>query len=162
MYFCNVNIHEKYISRCIELGKLGIGNTYPNPSVGCCLVVKDKIIGEGFTSKAGGNHAEINAINSINDKSLLKLSTMYVTLEPCCHHGKTPPCVDKIIDSKIKKVGAYIFNPSMQTGMLESTKTKVSTIVVFHRTKGPTTTRPHRRPKRHRLEIAPTVVGVPR
>lgn len=112
MYFCNVNIHEKYISRCIELGKLGIGNTYPNPSVGCCLVVKDKIIGEGFTSKAGGNHAEINAINSINDKSLLKLSTMYVTLEPCCHHGKTPPCVDKIIDSKIKKVVIGIKDPN--------------------------------------------------
>ena len=59
-----MNIHEKYISRCIELGKLGIGNTYPNPSVGCCLVVDDKIIGEGYTSIAGGNHAEVNAINS--------------------------------------------------------------------------------------------------
>ena len=66
-----MNIHEKYISRCIELGKLGIGNTYPNPSVGSCLVVDDKIIGEGYTSKAGGNHAEVNAINSVEDKSLL-------------------------------------------------------------------------------------------
>ena len=92
-----MNIHEKYISRCIELGKLGIGNTYPNPSVGSCLVVDDKIIGEGYTSKAGGNHAEVNAINSVEDKSLLKLSTIYVTLEPCCHPGKTPPCVEKII-----------------------------------------------------------------
>ena len=63
-----MNIHEKYISRCIELGKLGIGNTYPNPSVGCCLVVDDKIIGEGYTSIAGGNHAEVNAINSVKDK----------------------------------------------------------------------------------------------
>ena len=75
-----MNIHEKYISRCIELGKLGIGNTYPNPSVGCCIVLDDKIIGEGNTSKAGGNHAEVNAINSVEDKSLLKLSTIYVTL----------------------------------------------------------------------------------
>jgi len=107
-----VNIHEKYISRCIELGKLGIGNTYPNPSVGCCIVLDDKIIGEGYTSKAGGNHAEVNAINSVEDKSLLKLSTIYVTLEPCCHHGKTPPCVDKIIASGMKKVVIGIKDPN--------------------------------------------------
>jgi len=107
-----VNIHEKYISRCIELGKLGIGNTYPNPSVGCCLVVDDKIIGEGYTSIAGGNHAEVNAIHSVEDKSLLKLSTIYVTLEPCCHHGKTPPCVDKIIANGIKQVVIGIKDPN--------------------------------------------------
>ena len=107
-----MNIHEKYISRCIELGKLGIGNTYPNPSVGCCLVVDDKIIGEGYTSVAGENHAEVNAINSVEDKSLLKLSTIYVTLEPCCHHGKTPPCVDKIIANGIKKVVIGIKDPN--------------------------------------------------
>ena len=99
-----MNIHEKYISRCIELGKLGLGNTYPNPSVGCCLVVDDKIIGEGYTSKAGGNHAEINAIENINDKKYLENSTMVVTLEPCSHYGKTPPCTKKIIESKINKV----------------------------------------------------------
>ena len=107
-----MNIHEKYISRCIELGKLGIGNTYPNPSVGCCIVLDDKIIGEGNTSKAGGNHAEVNAINSVEDKSLLKLSTIYVTLEPCCHHRKTPPCVDKIIASGMKKVVIGIKDPN--------------------------------------------------
>ena len=107
-----MNIHEKYISRCIELGKLGIGNTYPNPSVGCCLVVDDKIIGEGYTSIAGGNHAEVNAINSVKDKSLIKDSTIYVTLEPCCHHGKTPPCVDKIIACGIKKVVIGIKDPN--------------------------------------------------
>ena len=107
-----MNIHEKYISRCIELGKLGMGNTYPNPSVGCCIVFDDKIIGEGNTSKAGGNHAEVNAINSVENKSLLKLSTIYVTLEPCCHHGKTPPCVDKIIASGMKKVVIGIKDPN--------------------------------------------------
>ena len=107
-----MNIHEKYISRCIELGKLGIGNTYPNPSVGCCLVVDDKIIGEGFTSIAGGNHAEVNAINSVKNKSLIKDSTIYVTLEPCCHHAKTPPCVDKIIANGIKKVVIGIKDPN--------------------------------------------------
>jgi len=107
-----VNIHEKYISRCIELGKLGIGNTYPNPSVGCCLVIDDKIIGEGYTSIAGGNHAEVNAINSVKNKSLIKDSTIYVTLEPCCHHGKTPPCVDKIIANGIKKAVIGIKDPN--------------------------------------------------
>ena len=107
-----MNIHEKYISRCIELGKLGIGNTYPNPSVGCCLVVNDKIIGEGYTSIAGGNHAEVNAINSVENKSLIKDSTIYVTLEPCCHHGKTPPCVDKIVANGIKKVVIGIKDPN--------------------------------------------------
>ena len=107
-----MNIHEKYISRCIELGKLGIGNTYPNPSVGCCLVVDDKIIGEGYTSIAGGNHAEVNAINSVENKSLIKDSTIYVTLEPCCHHGKTPPCVDKIVANGIKKVVIGIKDPN--------------------------------------------------
>ena len=125
-----MNIHEKYISRCIELGKLGIGNTYPNPSVGSCLVVDDKIIGEGYTSKAGGNHAEVNAINSVEDKSLLKLSTIYVTLEPCCHHGVTPPCTNLIIKSKISEViysvpdvDARVKNKSFK--ILKSKKIKV-------------------------------------
>ena len=71
-----MNIHEKYISRCIELGKLAIGNSYPNPAVGCCIVYKDKIIGEGYTSSVGGNHAEINAIESVKDKSKIKESTL--------------------------------------------------------------------------------------
>ena len=107
-----MNIHEKYISRCIELGKLGIGKTYPNPSVGACLVYKDQIIGEGYTSKAGGNHAEINAIESVGDKSLLQKATMYVTLEPCSHFGKTPPCVNKIIEVGIKRVVIGIKDPN--------------------------------------------------
>ena len=99
-----MNIHEKYISRCIELGKLGIGNTYPNPAVGSCIVYNNKIIGEGYTSRPGKNHAEINAINSVKIKSQLKESTLYVTLEPCSHHGKTPPCTNEIIKNKIPRV----------------------------------------------------------
>jgi len=99
-----VNIHEKYISRCIELGKLGIGNTCPNPAVGSCIVYNNKIIGEGHTSRPGKNHAEINAINSVKIKSQLKESTLYVTLEPCSHHGKTPPCTNEIIKNKIPRV----------------------------------------------------------
>ena len=99
-----MKIHEKYIKRCIEIGKNGLGTTAPNPMVGCVIVHNDHIIGEGYTSPYGGNHAEINALNSVEDKSLLKHSTLYVTLEPCSHFGKTPPCSDAIIRYQIPKV----------------------------------------------------------
>jgi len=92
------------MARAIQLGINGLGNTYPNPMVGCVIVHNDSIIGEGFTSPYGGNHAEVNAINSVNDKSLLKSATLYVSLEPCAHHGKTPPCADLIVEHEIKKV----------------------------------------------------------
>jgi len=90
--------------RAVQLGKNGLGTTYPNPTVGCVILHNDKIIGEGFTSPYGGTHAEVNAINSVDDNSLLKSATLYVTLEPCSHHGKTPPCADLIVENKIKKV----------------------------------------------------------
>ena len=96
--------HEQYIKRCLEIAQLGIGTTRPNPSVGAVLVVDNKIIGEGFTSPYGGSHAEVNAIKSVKNKELLKQATIYVTLEPCSHFGKTPPCSDLIIKSGIKKV----------------------------------------------------------
>lgn len=96
--------HEQYIKRCLEIAKLGIGTARPNPSVGAVLVVDNKIIGEGFTSPYGGSHAEVNAIECVKDKELLKQATVYVTLEPCSHFGKTPPCSDLIINSEIKKV----------------------------------------------------------
>jgi len=99
-----VKIHEKYIKRCIEIAKSGLGTTRPNPMVGCVIVLNDTIIAEGFTSKYGGQHAEVNAINSVKDKSLLKKATLYVTLEPCSHFGKTPPCSDLIIAHKIPNV----------------------------------------------------------
>ena len=81
-----------------------MGVSAPNPAVGCVIVCNDKIIGEGYTSPYGGAHAEVNAIASVKDKSLLIESTLYVSLEPCCHHGKTPPCTDLIIKHKIPKV----------------------------------------------------------
>src|SRR6476469_2700916 len=90
--------------RCIELAENGLGMTYPNPIVGSVIVCKDKIIGEGWHKKAGLAHAEVNAIHSVEDKSLLKESTIYVSLEPCSHYGKTPPCSDLIIASGIPKV----------------------------------------------------------
>ena len=96
--------HETYIERCVQIAKNGLGTTSPNPMVGCIIVVSGKIIGEGFTSAYGGNHAEVNAINSIKNKEALKEATLYVTLEPCSHYGKTPPCSDLIIKHKIPNV----------------------------------------------------------
>lgn len=99
-----MNIHEKYIKRCIELAKNGLGTTYPNPMVGSVIVVNNTIIGEGWHKKSGEPHAEVNAINSVKDRSLLKEATIYVSLEPCSHFGKTPPCANLIVHSGIKKV----------------------------------------------------------
>ena len=99
-----MKIHEKYISRCIEIAKDGLGTTAPNPMVGCVILYDKKIIGEGFTSPYGEAHAEVNAINSVKDKSLLKDATLYVTLEPCSHYGKTPPCSELIIKHSIPNV----------------------------------------------------------
>lgn len=96
--------HETYIQRCLQLAKNGIGTTRPNPSVGAVIVHENKIIGEGFTSPHGGPHAEVNAINSVQNQELLKEATIYVTLEPCSHHGKTPPCADLIIEKGIPNI----------------------------------------------------------
>ncbi len=99
-----MKIHEKYITRCIEIAKNGLGTTAPNPMVGSVIVYKEQIIGEGFTSAYGGPHAEVNAIASVADKTLLHKATLYVTLEPCSHFGKTPPCSDLIIKHGIPHV----------------------------------------------------------
>jgi diaminohydroxyphosphoribosylaminopyrimidine deaminase/5-amino-6-(5-phosphoribosylamino)uracil reductase len=108
-----VNTHEKYISRCIALAKNGLGTTYPNPMVGSVIVYEGKIIGEGWHKKAGGPHAEVNAVNSVQDKSLLKKATIYVSLEPCSHFGKTPPCCDLIIKNKIPNVVIGTVDPNI-------------------------------------------------
>lgn len=99
-----MKIHEKYIKRCIELAKNGLGTTYPNPLVGSVIVYENQIIGEGWHRKAGEPHAEVNSVNSVKDKSLLAKSTIYVSLEPCSHFGKTPPCCDLIIANKIPNI----------------------------------------------------------
>ncbi len=95
---------EHYIQRCMELARKALGNTYPNPLVGSVIVHNGRIIGEGYHHKAGQNHAEINAINSVADKSLIPESTIYVSLEPCAHYGKTPPCALKIKELGFRKV----------------------------------------------------------
>jgi diaminohydroxyphosphoribosylaminopyrimidine deaminase / 5-amino-6-(5-phosphoribosylamino)uracil reductase len=99
-----MNNHEDYIARCIELAKNGFGTTYPNPMVGSVIVYNGEIIGEGWHRKTGEPHAEVNAIRSVKDPSLLDKATIYVSLEPCSHFGKTPPCCDLIIKNKIPNV----------------------------------------------------------
>ena len=106
--------HEKYIQRCIQLAKNGLGTTYPNPLVGSVIVSNDKIIGEGWHYKAGSPHAEVNAIASVCKESSLINATIYVSLEPCSHFGKTPPCADLIIESGIKTVVIGSLDPNPQ------------------------------------------------
>ena len=107
-----MKVQEKYIKRCIELAKNGLGTTYPNPLVGSVIVFENKIIGEGWHKKSGEPHAEVNAINSVKDKSLLSKSTIYISLEPCSHFGKTPPCADLIVKYKIPNVVIGTIDPN--------------------------------------------------
>jgi diaminohydroxyphosphoribosylaminopyrimidine deaminase/5-amino-6-(5-phosphoribosylamino)uracil reductase len=95
---------QTYMRRCLDLALLGLGNTAPNPMVGALLVHENTIIGEGYHQQAGGPHAEVNAVNSVKDKSLIRNSTLYVNLEPCSHTGRTPPCAEMIIHAGIPKV----------------------------------------------------------
>lgn len=104
-------LHGVFMRRCIELASNGLGKTYPNPLVGSVLVHNGMIIGEGWHQKAGLPHAEVNAIASVSNKKLLSESTIYVSLEPCSHHGKTPPCTDLIIEKKIPKVVVGTVDP---------------------------------------------------
>jgi diaminohydroxyphosphoribosylaminopyrimidine deaminase/5-amino-6-(5-phosphoribosylamino)uracil reductase len=109
---------NKYIKFCISLAKLASSATFRNPNVGACLVYHDQIIGQGYHQEFGKAHAEVNAINSVKDqnKSLIEKATLYVTLEPCNHWGKTGPCTDYILKHNIKKLvfGNYDPNPKMQ------------------------------------------------
>ncbi len=89
---------------CLQLAKQGMGNVAPNPMVGCVIVHNGAIIGQGFHEVYGGPHAEVNAVGNVKDQALLKESTLYVNLEPCAHHGKTPPCADLIIKHQIPKI----------------------------------------------------------
>lgn len=127
-----VKIHEKYINRCIEIANNGLGYTRPNPMVGCVIVYENTIIGEGFTSPYGGHHAEVNAISTVKDKSLLKKSTLYVTLEPCSHFGKTPPCSNLIIEHHIPKVviGALDTNSKVSGKGIEALKAAGCEVIV--------------------------------
>ncbi len=100
------------MTRCLQLARQGLGKARPNPSVGCVIVHQGKIIGEGFTSPYGGPHAEVNAIESVEQKDQLPHSDLYVTLEPCNHYGKTPPCTELIKASGIKTVYVGCTDPN--------------------------------------------------
>lgn len=95
---------EQYMYRCLELAKMGKGHVAPNPLVGAVIVLDDKIIGEGYHHNYGEAHAEVNAVNSVKDTSILSEATIYISLEPCAHFGKTPPCADLLIHHNFKRV----------------------------------------------------------
>lgn len=102
-----------WMQRALDLAKNGMGYVSPNPMVGCVIVSEDgHVIGEGYHERYGQAHAEVNAFNSVQDKSLLKNATLYVTLEPCSHHGKTPPCADQIAQKPFKRVVAAMKDPT--------------------------------------------------
>ena len=107
-------IDTQYMYRCIQLAQKGKGSVSPNPMVGAVVVYDNKIIGEGYHRQYGKAHAEVNAIANVEDKSLLENSTLYVSLEPCSHHGKTPPCAQLIIDSRIPRVVVGCLDPFPQ------------------------------------------------
>ncbi len=141
-----------YMGRCLELAKLGMGNVAPNPMVGAVLVHNERIIGEGWHQQYGGPHAEVNCIDSVKeeDKKLIEESVLYVSLEPCAHYGKTPPCADLIIRHKIPKVVIACRDPfkqvdgkgieklkaagiNVETGVLENEAVKLnSRFFTFH------------------------------
>ena len=106
-----MTIDEKYMRRCIQLARNGICHAAPNPMVGAVIVRDGKIIGEGYHVRCGEGHAEVNAIASVKDESLLKDATIYVSLEPCSHYGKTPPCADLIIRKGIPRVVVGCVDP---------------------------------------------------
>ena len=103
--------NEKFMRRCIQLAKLGAGSVSTNPMVGAVVVYNGNIIGEGFHKRFGQAHAEVNAINSVKNPGLLSKSEIYVSLEPCAHFGKTPPCADLIIEKGIRKVYVGCLDP---------------------------------------------------
>ncbi|HET9055084.1 MAG TPA: bifunctional diaminohydroxyphosphoribosylaminopyrimidine deaminase/5-amino-6-(5-phosphoribosylamino)uracil reductase RibD, partial [Cyclobacteriaceae bacterium] len=95
---------ELFMQRALDLAQLSRGAVSPNPLVGCVIVHNNIVIGEGRHEKYGEAHAEVNAVAAVKDQSLLKDSTVYVSLEPCAHFGKTPPCVDLLVKHRVKKV----------------------------------------------------------
>jgi diaminohydroxyphosphoribosylaminopyrimidine deaminase / 5-amino-6-(5-phosphoribosylamino)uracil reductase len=107
-----VQEHEKYMQRCFQLAASGLGHAAPNPLVGCVIVHNNKVIGEGYHQRYGEAHAEVNAVDAVKDKSLLSEATVYVSLEPCSHFGKTPPCADLLVKHKVKRVVISCTDPN--------------------------------------------------
>lgn len=124
--------HEFYMQRCIQLASNGLGNVAPNPLVGCVIVHNNTIVGEGYHQFFGAAHAEVNAILSVADKSILRTSTLYVNLEPCNHFGKTPPCTNLIIENGIKRVVIGCADPFIEVNGLGIKKLKEAGIEVIY------------------------------
>lgn len=103
---------ERFMKRALDLAQLGKGKVSPNPMVGCVVVHQGLIIGEGYHQQYGGPHAEVNAIQSVEDREKLNEATVYVSLEPCSHFGKTPPCADLLVESQVKKVVICNLDPN--------------------------------------------------
>ncbi len=131
-YFCDMENEKVWMHRALALAKLGQGNVSPNPMVGCVIVHNDRIIGEGWHTQYGGPHAEVNAINNVfnNQKEhLLANAVVYVTLEPCSHFGKTPPCADLLIKHQVQQVVICNLDPNPKVsgqGMARLKKTGIS------------------------------------
>lgn len=121
---------RQMMMRCLQLAKNGLGTTYPNPMVGCVIVHNQRIIAEAWHQRAGEPHAEVLAIKQVPDKEILSKSTLFVSLEPCAHHGKTPPCSDLIIHHKIPKVIIGTVDPFSQVNGLGVKKMKQAGIEV--------------------------------
>jgi diaminohydroxyphosphoribosylaminopyrimidine deaminase/5-amino-6-(5-phosphoribosylamino)uracil reductase len=134
--YLHMLVHEKYMHRCIEIAALGAGNVSPNPMVGAVIVHDGQIIGEGYHRQYGQAHAEVNAIGQVfadfaGAEALLKKSTLYVSLEPCAHYGKTPPCADLIIKHRIPKVIVGCSDPFEQVDGRGIEKLKAAGIKVI-------------------------------
>jgi diaminohydroxyphosphoribosylaminopyrimidine deaminase/5-amino-6-(5-phosphoribosylamino)uracil reductase len=125
--------HQQYMHRCLELAQSGAGYTAPNPMVGAVLVHAGKIIGEGFHKVYGGPHAEVNCINAVKDedREFISSSTLYVSLEPCAHFGKTPPCADLIIRNKIPEVVVGCRDPFVEVDGKGIEKLKAAGVAVI-------------------------------
>ena len=128
-----ITTDEAWMSRCFDLARQGIGSVSPNPPVGAVLVYQDRILGEGFHGHYGGPHAEVNAISSVSpeDRHLIPLSTLYISLEPCRITGKTPPCTDLILREGIKdvRISTTDPNPSMARSSLQYLRSKGISII---------------------------------
>jgi diaminohydroxyphosphoribosylaminopyrimidine deaminase/5-amino-6-(5-phosphoribosylamino)uracil reductase len=124
--------HEGYMKRCLALAQLGAGYVSPNPMVGCVVVWNHQIIGESWHQRYGGAHAEVNAIRAVENLDLLKTATLYVSLEPCHHYGKTPPCVDLILAHQIPKVviGSVDPNPLVAGKSIDKLKNAGVEVIV--------------------------------
>lgn len=125
-------MHEVYMRRCLDLALLGAGQVSPNPMVGAILVFEGRIIGEGWHQRWGGPHAEVNCVRSVKqeDRPLIPRSTLYCTLEPCFHFGKTPPCVDLILGEKISRVVIANEDPNPKVAGQSVQKMRAAGIVV--------------------------------